>query len=236
MEGTDVIMTVNGGVEVAEIIDAGPALLGFETARYRPPDDLTVDFCDWPFTADDASLEQHMEIVKREKPKYAVAPDVEGEYTLEDVIDIGDELLESAEHVIIIPKECPPGDIPECFRIGYPNQPNWGSNGNWWKSSYPTDRPVHVLGGSPESQFEVADYLTVGSVDGANVAAYAQYGRIWTPGKQLERPDLSYYERIAESLANIQAAWNMKTGTVAQEQAETDTPDKTAEDAPDADQ
>lgn len=204
----DVVMTVNGGKEISRAVDDSPALIGFETGRYRPPADCSVGFCDWPFTNPDASFEDHLAVVAEECPKYAVAPDVEGEYTLTDVVDRADELNQHAENVIVVPKEVEPGRIPERFVIGYPNQPNFGSNGNWWRQSYPSDREVHLLGGSPDEQLDAADYLSVGSIDGANVTRYAEFGRVWTPGRQLERPDLTYYERIRESLANVYAMWN----------------------------
>ena len=205
----DVILTVNGGDELSRAIADSPALLGFETSRYRPPKDISVDFCDWPFTDPDTTLDDHLDVVAEERPKYAVAPDVEGEYDLQTVVSAAYELDNYAEHVIIVPKDCEPGEIPDRFRIGYPNQPAFGSNGSWWRSAYPHGRPVHVLGGSPDDQLDVRNYLTVGSVDGANVTRYAEYGRVWTPGRQLERPDLSYYERVRESLANLHSMWNM---------------------------
>jgi len=209
MDVTDVILTVNGGDEISRAVADSPALLGFETGRYRPPEDLVVDFCDWPFTDPDVSLDDHVTVVRNERPKYAVAPDVEAEWTLRDVLSVARELDRFAENVIIVPKDCRPGEIPEKYVIGYPNQPNFGSNGAWMRNSYPSDHPVHVLGGSPDDQLDLADYLTVRSVDGANVTRYAEFGRVWTPGPQLERPDLSYYERIRESLGNIHAMWNM---------------------------
>lgn len=205
----DVVLTVNGGGEISRAVAESPALLGFETGRYRPPEDLSVGFCDWPFTDPEATVEDHATVVQEECPKYAVAPDVEGEWDLRDVLSVARELDRNAEHVIIVPKDCKPGRIPEKYLIGYPNQPNYGSNGSWMRNSYPNDHPVHVLGGSPDDQFDVSDYLTVRSVDGANVTRYAEFGRIWTPGRQLERPDLTYYERIRESLANIHAMWNI---------------------------
>lgn len=212
--GVDVVLTVNGGDEISRAVADSPALLGFETGRYRPPDDLEVDFCDWPFTDPDATFEDHLAVVREERPKYAVAPDVEGDHDLKTVLWMAKKLDRYAEHVIIVPKAVEPGRVPERYTIGYPNQPAFGSNGSWWRSAYPGDRPVHVLGGSPREQFGVADYLEVGSIDGANITRYSEHGRIWTPGRQLERPDLDYYERIRESLANLHSFWNMDSDVV----------------------
>lgn len=204
----DVICTVNGGAPLSAAIADSPALLGYETSRYRPPEEFAVEFCDWPFTADGPDPEAHLAAVAREEPRYAAAPDVEGEWTLPAVLELADDLDAHAETVIVIPKECPPTDVPERFRLGRPNQPAYGSDGNWWTATHPTGRPAHLLGGAPSDQLALADHLAVASVDGANVLRYAEYGRVWTPGRQVERPDLDYYERVRESLGHLHATWN----------------------------
>lgn len=206
----DVIMTVQNGNKLARVIEDSPALLGWETSNKDPGTEYNVEFCDWPFTADNPDPEEHIEATARHNPKYAVAPDIEKEWSLDDVVAIGDELADYAENVIVVPKSVEPDYVPERFVIGYPNQPNWGTNGAWWRAEY--HRDVHVLGGSPDSQLDVAGYMPVKSVDGANIAAYAKYGRVWTPGGQLERPDIDYYERIRESLGNYYAVLNGKRG------------------------
>lgn len=88
----DVVLTVNGGDEISRAVADSPALLGFETGRYRPPDDLSVGFCDWPFTHPNATFEDHLDIVREERPKYAVAPDVEGDYDLRAVLSLARKL------------------------------------------------------------------------------------------------------------------------------------------------
>lgn len=206
----DVIMTVNGGAEISRAVAASPALLGYETGRYRPPEALSVEFCDWPFTNPDALFADHRDVVADEEPRYAVAPDIEGEYDLGTVVEMADELAAHADHVIVVPKDVTPAAVPDRFLLGYPNQPAWGSNDGWWRGSH-GNRPVHILGGSPDDQLGVGDYLPVQSVDGANVTSYAEYGRVWTPGRQLERPDLTYYERVRESLGNVCAEWTMRS-------------------------
>lgn len=208
-DAVDVVVTVNGGADVSRTIHAAPALVGYETGRYRAPSGIPIGFCDWPFTDPDASFDDHLDVVAAERPRYAVAPDVEGEYDLRDVVALADELDQYAEHVIVVPKDCPPADVPERFVLGYPNQPNYGSNHSHPLGAWPK-RPVHVLGGNPDAQLDVARHLPVQSVDGANVLSYAKYGRVWTPGGQVERPDLSYYERVRASLGNVAAAWRAR--------------------------
>jgi len=205
----DVIMTVQGASEgTTRAIERSPALLGWETGNTDPLPNANVEFLDWPFTHDDPSLEDHIAAAKEHRPRYAVAPDIEGDWTLDRVLDAAAELDEYAETVIVVPKAVPPNRVPDRYRLGLPNQPAWGSDGSWPKWEY-ADRRVHVLGGSPTDQREeVGAYTTVGSVDGANVAAYAKYGRIWTPTGQIEQPGRSYYERIEASLTNVWRAWN----------------------------
>lgn len=208
----DVIFTVIGGHDTADAVASSRALLGYESARSRPPGDHDVGFVDFPFTDPDATFEDHLRVVEREQPKYAVAPDVEGDRDLEGVLEQADRLADHADRVIVVPKTVHPSEIPERFDVGYPNQPAFGSNGSWHRFDYWEADRVHVLGGSPDDQHDVAGYgVPVSSVDGANVKAYSEFGRVWVrPGVQEERPDLDFYERLRLSLDNMVASWEKR--------------------------
>lgn len=72
-----VYSTAQGGADVAQPIATSLAGLGFETSIGRPPEDLTVEFCDYPFTQRTFTFRQHLEVFERELPAVAVAPDIE---------------------------------------------------------------------------------------------------------------------------------------------------------------
>jgi hypothetical protein len=80
----DVIFTARGSSEASRRIHRTGAYIGYESQNYRPPDDLDVEFVDWPFSkldefADMGELfDAHHRVVRSERPKYAVAPDVRG--------------------------------------------------------------------------------------------------------------------------------------------------------------
>lgn len=227
MENTDIITTVNGGVRSSETVAASDALLGFESGNRRPPDDLAVDFVDYPFTKDDVEYADHLAVVKRERPKYAVAPDVDSAAQLDRAIEQADELAEYADVVIMVPKGVHPTEIPDRHRVGLPLA-NWDKRSedveafvdttgepsfHQW-TDYADAESVHLLGGSPTLQLEVAKYgVPVASVDGSAIFRAAEYGDVWAPEPQrnwhpTHNEEMDFYERLAASLSNIVAAWS----------------------------
>lgn len=207
----DVLSTISngGGQEGAEAMKSGGALVGFESGVV-PKYDFDWQFIDYPFTRDDADFEDHLDVVRDVRPKYAVAPDAEDDITLDDAISMGDRLLDYADVVILVPKEnAHPTDIPDRFRVGYTAQPKWGSNVPWKLREFQDVGDVHLLGGSPFKHFDLAQYdIDVRSVDTASPLKAAQFGDVWTAAGWDERPDLSYYERVERSYANVNAAWD----------------------------
>lgn len=202
----DVISTVIGGQKTAEAIAESKALLGFESGNAEP--NRLPDFVDYPFTKEDVGFRQHLYMVQKYEPRYAVAPDIEKGLQLSEAIRMADELSKFAEEVIVVPKSVQPQDVPDRFIVGLPNQPKFGSNGGNTVWSYNRAERVHILGGSPASQLEKARYLdNVVSVDSASPLKAAKFGDIWDDGWQ-ERPDLTFYQRITLSMNNLHARWN----------------------------
>lgn len=203
----DVIITANGSTDLSRAAFRGGALIGYESGNSRPPDDIPVEFVDWPFTKDDVSFAEHFEVVKREQPRYAVAPDVEDAGELEQVLHQADLLANHAEVVIVVPKAVKPREIPERFRVGIPAQERFGGL-PWPVWEYRGCGDVHILGGSPARQQELESYLErVDSVDSASAAKGAEFGDIWT-GEGWEELDTNFYDRIEESMNNCLKMWN----------------------------
>lgn len=216
MPPVDVVMTTVGGKDIARTIRQSPALLGYEAWEKAP--DGNIEFIDFPFGktgATEGKFNAVLRAVETHEPKIAVAPDVEGPVDLDRAVEYGDQLLEAgADHVVITPKEANPQDVPDRFRLGYPAANIDGSDiatflGSWMGRD---GDGVHVLGGSPTVQLELARQgLPVKSVDGSAVERGSRFFDIWTPneGKHWQHAgDYSdHYERVGASLKNVAKAW-----------------------------
>jgi hypothetical protein len=212
-------MTVIGGREITDAVAESAALLGFEASRTEPPSG-TVEFVDYPFTADetdDERVRMLLKQVRRHQPQIAVGPDIEGEVSLSDAVDVGDRLLDAgAETVVLVPKDVEPADVPPRFRVGYPAA-SFGSGADWPIYDYVgLSNGVHILGGSPTDQLEIAEYgVPVESVDGSAVEKGAKHYDVWTP----ETPHWEHagdysdlYQRVRVSLDNMALAWAERSG------------------------
>ena len=201
---TEVYTTTKGGRDVTAAVDESAARLGVE-ATNNVPDGYAVEFVDYPFTDPDATIDDHIDRVESERPRLTVAPDVEHDITLSDAVAIGDELLEHAETVIVVPKDCHPSDVPDRFRPAVATH-QFGSGTPWGVWEY--DRPVHILGGSPNAQLRFGRYLDVASVDTSWFVTRCRFG-MWDGVSIDETPDeWDYRRRLRESLDNYAAAWN----------------------------
>lgn len=176
----DVIVTTLGGSQTADAVLEGGGLVGTRSNR-EPPDGVPIEFVDWPFMDEDVTVEEHIEYVARLNPRYAVAPDVTGDRSLEAVLDVGDELRRHADVVIVVPKSVPADRVPRRFRLGVPFRDNFQTDTGVNTFLDFGGRPVHILGGNPTDQFGLADEfgLDVRSVDSPTPLAWADFGRVW---------------------------------------------------------
>lgn len=199
----DVIYTVNGGPELCRKLHRSPVLLlGYESRRTRPSNGEPVAFVDWPFNREfEPSFEEHLQTVKEEQPRLAVAPDIEADQDLEDVLELADQLdPHVTEEVIVVPKTVDPGDVDDKFRVGVPLATGWGSNDETnHPTAYQRASSLHFLGGTPSMQAKAVKEwgLVPDSVDGASVGKAAGFGDVW---HQLESPQ---YASIADDVMKI---------------------------------
>lgn len=206
-DNVDVIITANGSTDLSRAAFRGGALVGYESGNTRPPEDIPVEFVDWPFTKEDVSFADHLEVVKRERPRYAVAPDIEDGEKLDEILAQADTLAEYAQVVIVVPKDVKPSVVPDRFRVGIPAQERFGGV-PWPVWEYYGCGHVHILGGSPQKQKELAVHLeSVNSVDSTSPQKGAKFGDVWT-GEGWEELDTNYYDRIEQSMNNCLRMWN----------------------------
>lgn len=214
-ETVDVCITVDSSTPASEAITAGGGLLGMNTAKSRPPERFPLDFLDFDFKSAGASFANHRAIVERERPRYAVAPDIEGR-DAGRVFEQADDLNRYAETVIVVPKDIHPREVPSRFRVGLPFSRAFGT-------TMPDPElfvgvgPVHILGGSPTEQRTLYrrlrhEGLEVGSVDTSLPVLYARKGRVWYDRGQFGRPNVPFKQRLRASVEAMRAAWNPRLG------------------------
>jgi hypothetical protein len=209
----DVIFTARGSAEASRRVWRTGTKIGYESQNPRPPDRFNVDFVDWPFSkledfSDMAELfDAHHNVVRSEKPRYAVAPDIDERVSFRDGIEWADELAEYAETVIVVPKTVMPVEVPDRFRVGMPCQNKYDPFPWKWTDYQPVEE-VHLLGGSPVVHREIMKYyVPVESVDTTVPITSAKYGDYWN-GEKWSPSDLGFYDCLARSYRHLRLMMN----------------------------
>lgn len=222
----DVVMTTQGGAEITRAIVNSGALLGMASSQSRLRD-YGLDFVDWPFSESNPSWRDHIAMVRRHEPRYAVAPDVQEGRSLDWVLEKADALAQYADCVIVVPKDVHPRAIPDRFRVGLPFQKGLGPGGvsidddadgqttlggrsnSIYDFASRRVGDVHVLGGAPHDQLRIPSLgIDVRSVDTSLPLVYSQFGDVWTRAGRIEfGRDVDYYKRVTLSLKNVLRAW-----------------------------
>jgi hypothetical protein len=214
----DVIATARGGRENTEAIIAGGALLGFESSDVPPPFGR-VDFIDWPFRSGGRTgWARHYNYVAEYAPRYAVAPDVQGDVEMDWVLERAAMLDRHADTVIVPTKSVHPDDVPARYRVGVPFASAEWSGGTAYPLEAYRGRPIHVLGGDPNRVWTtfIEPFLeqerdppyTLASYDSGRPYLIAEKGEVWEAGRgRVKRPELTLRERMALIVANIRMAF-----------------------------
>lgn len=116
---------------------------------------------------------KYMALLREHRPAMATVIDWEEPGQLPEVLSWAEEAAESVAEAVLVVAKVPGGvpDIPEAIggkevRIAYSVPTSYGGStiGLWEMKG----RPVHLLGGSPQKQYEIYRYLSaeVKSVDG----------------------------------------------------------------------
>jgi len=158
----------------------------------------------------------YMAALAQHRPHMASVLDLERESQLDEVLSWAAEAAQYVSVVMIIPKAF--GIIPSIprriggadVRLGYSVPTKFGGTELpvWEFAGW----PVHLLGGSPGAQMQLAHYMDVRSADG-NMAmkAATRFCDYWTPdgwrgtGTMQDAP----YEAFRRSCENIAAAWKV---------------------------
>lgn len=219
----DVIYCASGNARFAQIaIDHGfkygaqvPATV------YYPP-----YFCDQSWKAPNRLA--YMAALNKHRPHLASVLDLERYDQLDEVLSWSEEAAQYAEIVMIIPKafgiiECLPRTIAgKTIRLGYSVPTRFGGTELpvWEFAGW----PVHLLGGQPQVQLGLCNYLNVVSADGNYAQRMAiEYGQFWSD-RGIRGSANRYWPKLTEaglatdvdvpyvafelSCKNIMAAWN----------------------------
>lgn len=159
--------------------------------------------------------ERYMSALAEHRPVMATVMDWEQEEQLAEVLDWAEEAAQYVERVLLIPKVI--GGIEKLPRriggadvvLAYSVPTKYGGTfvPVWEFSGW----PVHLLGGSPHKQFEMAHYLDVVSVDGNYHQLMAcKFCEYWKAGqwhKVRPKQKDNIYVAFERSCRNIMEMW-----------------------------
>lgn len=125
---------------------------------------------------------KYMAALAHYRPTLATVIDIERLTQYETAMSWAEEAQQYVDKVIVIPKVSGIIDlIPDTYILGYSVPTGHG------KTRVPLrefgQRPVHLLGGHPEKQYELAQQLNVVSFDQNYIQKMAMYGRAYGAGK-----------------------------------------------------
>jgi hypothetical protein len=210
-----VYFTANGSRDASLAAYRAGADVGMASTSYRPPEGLPVRFVDWPFldlAADEADpmqlLADHLDVVRRERPHLAVAPDVDGTFPPPIAFAAADRLADYAREVVVVPKTILPSEVPERFVVGLPCQRRYGPAPWRWRE-YRQCGAVHLLGGSPQQHIELLNYLPVRSVDTTTPVFSALHGSHWeAASRSWVKEDLGFAGNVEVSYLELRRSLN----------------------------
>ena len=203
-----IVKCVNHGRRVLAIASGYGWLPG---ARYTYTRELRkfdrIGFIDIEF--DKYDFKKHLSAVKSTCPLLTVARDVVNIQDLTKTLDQAHELLQYSKNVIVIPKD--PfmaykfNDlIPPEFLLGYSVPTRYGG------TSIPPDsfnRPVHLLGGRPDFQRQLAELMPVVSMDCNRFTLDARFGDYFDGHTFRPHEEGGYENCLAASILNINQLW-----------------------------
>lgn len=156
------------------------------------------------------NYKNHLFAARSMKPLITVARDIEYRKQLPYVLEQADELALYARYVIIVPKDpsmadCLPDIIPDRYLLGYSVPSKYGSTSLPLKSFF--GRAIHLLGGRPDTQRNIANILNVVSLDCNRFTLDARYGDFFD-GERFRPHPLGGYDRcLSDSMTNIESIW-----------------------------
>lgn len=153
---------------------------------------------------------KHLAATKATRPLVTVAQDIVRLNSLPRILDQARELALWADHVIVVPKARTLATridelIPTDFILGYSVPTKYGGTSI---SPIHFQRPVHLLGGRPDRQRQLARLMPVVSFDCNRFTLDASFGDYFNGQRFVRHPRGGYLNCIRASLRNITKLWS----------------------------
>lgn len=152
---------------------------------------------------------RHLDATANTRPLITVARDVERYRDLDAILKEAEKLGQYAQLVVIVPKDpkltrCLERLIPGHYLLGYSVPTRYGS------TPIPPDkftRPVHLLGGRPDTQRKLASTMPVVSFDCNRFTLDARFGDYFDGDKFRPHPRGGYKRCLRDSIKSIDRLW-----------------------------
>ncbi|MDL0433836.1 hypothetical protein QPM17_22095 [Marinobacter sp. TBZ242] len=164
---------------------------------------LDIDWKNYDFS-------RHIDAAAQKKPKMTIARDVECIFKLDQILREAEQLALHSDYVAIVPKDPLLNGriselIPSDYILGYSVPTRYGGTKVSLQSF---DRPVHLLGGRPDVQRQLAEKLKVISLDCNRFTFDARFGDYFDGETFRPHPKGGYENCLTESLRNINRLWD----------------------------
>ncbi len=183
-------------------------------ARYTNMRDVkTFDFrgigfldIDWK----NYNFEKHLKIAEKYQPRLTMARDIECIFQLDSILKEAESLSKFSTQIAVVPKDPKLNGrltelIPKEFILGYSVPTRYGGTEVTIESF---DRPIHLLGGRPDTQRALANDLIVYSMDCNRFTYDARFGDYFDGETFRPHPVGGYENCLKDSIKNINALWN----------------------------
>lgn len=174
-----------------------------KTFEFKGVGFLDIDWKNYQFN-------KHLEIAEMHRPRLTMARDIECIFQLDSILKEAEQLLAYSSKVAVVPKD-PNLDgrltelIPAKFILAYSVPTRYGGTEVSIESF---DRPVHLLGGRPDTQRDLANKLVVYSLDCNRFTYDARFGDYFDGETFRPHPEGGYENCLKDSITNINALWD----------------------------
>ena len=177
-------------------------LRDIKTFKFTSKGFLDIDWKNYDFP-------KHLDIAARHTPRITIARDVECIFQLDEILLEAEKLAKHCKHVAIVPKDPKLNGrleelIPKNFLLAYSIPTKYGGTKVSLESF---NRPVHLLGGRPEIQRQIARHLKVFSLDCNRFTYDAKFGDYFDGEIFRPHPVGGYENCLNDSLIDINKLW-----------------------------
>ena len=149
----------------------------------------------------------HLNMVQYCRPHIATARDILQASDLLEILKEAEEISKYCDFVMLIPKaaiKLPSLNFPWLWGYSVPS--------SYGKCTLPPsffgEDPVHLLGGSPSMQAELAKEMSIYSLDGNYAMNIARWGKSCWPGQSSIKVEEGCYESFRHSLRQQRLYWH----------------------------